>query len=171
VREPAEGYVPSEFEREVLAEIIDDVRLGIRAFGDDSVGVCRGTHGCDSFLGLHAGELPAGEYVLQAVVRVPNAGAPGSWTLRLTTECENTTWSADGSKVTVTDVDERGLTAQYAGMSRGFPLRPLAVIHSPLTDATSRCTWTLASTHPGTPSSWSGSWEVPRARSAESDGG
>lgn len=157
-----DGYTPSAFEVDALSETVEDIRLGIRAWDDNSVGICLGTHTCEGFLGPAPGVLPQGDYVLQAILNVPNAGTTDTWTLHSRTQCAVTTWEGEVIETRI-DLHERDFSVSYAGQNRGYPLRPLAVIRSPLTDASMDCTWTLESTHPGTPSSWSGGWQVPRA--------
>ncbi|MCA9489958.1 MAG: hypothetical protein KC621_08545, partial [Myxococcales bacterium] len=75
----AGGQKMTSFEHQLLDEVLDDVRAGVRPWDDQSVGVCAGKKECTTFLGLDAGELGKGDYMVKAELRVPQIGEKGTW--------------------------------------------------------------------------------------------
>jgi hypothetical protein len=145
----------SEFEDLLVAATLDDVRAGVRPWGDDALGVCVGKKECKEFLGTDAGQLAAGDHLVKAELRVPAVGEKGTWKVRFETEC-----TSEGAEPVVSRY-AREYDVTYAGPDRGFRLMPLRMIESPSKDGAQSCRWTLTAPHPQGDASWSGSWSVP----------
>lgn len=158
--EPTGGTRLSEYEAELVAPILEDVRAGVRPFDEEGIGICRGKRECEEYLGMEVGELPPGEYMLQADVRVPRSGE--GWKVELTTECETVRTTASGESRTTSDYS-RSYDVRYAGEQRGYRLRPLRTIQSPNPGGAQSCTWTITAPHPSGDKVYSGSWSVPAA--------
>jgi len=158
----SEGGDPSALllephERTLILPLLEDLRAGIRPFGEDSVGVCRGAHSCDEFLGTDVGVLPPGDYVIMAELAVPRVGGSGAWTATFETQC---TLQRPGAEPEVVDYN-RTYALRHAGADRGFRILPLRTIASPAGKLAADCTWKLTAPHPGTDAVFSGSWQTP----------
>lgn len=147
----------SALEEQLLADVVADIRAGVRPWADDAVGVCVGKKECKSFLGADAGALGPGDHLVKAELRVPAAGPKGTWKVRFETAC---TSSKAGAEPTVSTY-QREYDVTYAGPDRGYRLMPLKMIESPSKEGPQACTWTLTALHPDGDRSWSGSWSVP----------
>lgn len=160
---PSAGVALSAYEQQVLAAAIDDVRQGVRPWNEQSIGLCKGQdRDCAEFLGTTiADPLPPGEYMLRAEVRVPKVGEKGTWKMHLKTEC-TTTRASGTSQTTSTNANERDYDElQYAGEEHGLRVSPMFRITSPNPTGAQACTWTLTTTNPDHPMTWSGAWSVP----------
>lgn len=157
----ASGPTLTEFEVSLVQPILDDVRQGVRPYAEQSTGICRGQGKvCDEYLGLEAGELPPGEYMVRAELRVPKQGEPGTWKVRFDTECVTTRVTANG-ETTSTSNNSREYDVRYAGEDRGYRLSPLLTIDSPSRGGARACTWELVAPHPDGDKVISGSWSTP----------
>ena len=152
----------SAYEAGLLEPLLADLRAGVRPWDEQSIGLCRGKRTCDDFLGAHPGILPPGDYVLRAVLAVPQLGAPGDWTAALDTTCTITGVDASGVRRTRTIRDHQDHLVRYAGPNEGFHLEPLLRLTSP-SPAEQACTWTLALIGPETRAEVSGDWAIPAA--------
>ena len=152
----------SNFERTLFEPMVKDTREGIRAWDDKSVGVCRGAgRDCEEFLGIDAQNLPEGEYMMRAELRVPHVGERGTWKVRFETECTTTRKTANGDSNT-TNTSTRDFDIQWVGEDRGARLSPLYKIRSPNPNGAQSCKWKLTGLNPpGTNNGWSGIWSVP----------
>jgi len=149
----------SRFEERLLSTQLNDIRSGVRPWGDASLGICTHTKGdrsCPSFLGADAGELAPGDHQLFAELRVPTIGAEGTWTVDVHTECDIT--GRDGA--TRQQDYDKSYTVRYAGEDRGYRLAPLVTISSPSAGKRS-CRWTLTAPHPDREIVYAGSWSTP----------
>jgi len=142
----------SSFESDLVGPLLQEVRRGVRPFDDEGLGVCRGTHACDEFLGRTVEDpLPPGEYGLFAALRVPPVGPPGTWTVKVTTTC--TGEGADGTPYT----REHDVVAPPGRSARPHRL-VLQRITSPDPDGPRSCTWTVDAPHPDREIHFEGSW-------------
>lgn len=149
----------TEFENSLLSPVLEDIKEGVRPFTDQGIGICKGTKDCDEFLGSDVGELPAGDYMVMADLRVPKIGEPGTWTIVFDTECETTRTTESGS-TSSTSSSSRSYDVRYAGESRGYRLMPLRTIESPATGAR-KCTYKITAPHPDGDKVYTGSWSTP----------
>ena len=94
--ESREGTLITGFEEELLGPVVEDIRGGVRPFGDEGIGICQGKRTCDEYLGTDVGELPEGEFIVKAELRVPNAGELGTWKVTFDTECTTTRTTSSG---------------------------------------------------------------------------
>ena len=79
------------FESSLLQPLLDDLRGGVRPFGDEGIGLCTGEKECDKYLGLtHSDPLPPGKHMVKAELLVPNIGPPGTWKVTFDPECTTT---------------------------------------------------------------------------------
>lgn len=161
---PAGAATLTAFEQEKLGPVIEDLRAGVRPFSEGSVGICKGSGPeCEERLGLSPGELPPGEYHLNAELAVPRIGEKGDWTVDLLVECTSTVTLGNGEKKqTTSKPSSRSHTVTYAGTERGYRLAPLWKITSPSKGQGSKdCRYKLTAPHPDGDKVISGSWMVP----------
>ena len=156
----------SAFEASLVEPLLTDLRAGIRPWDEQSVGLCRGKRSCDVFLGAHPGVLAPGDYVLRAVLAVPQLGAPGDWRAALDTTCTITGTDASGATRTRTIRDHQDHFVRYAGPNEGFRLEPLLRLASP-GPSEQACTWTLALVGPETRTELTGDWSIPAGPTAQ----
>jgi len=157
----------TEFEETIVGPILEEVRTGVTAFGENSVGICQGSgRDCEQFMGLDAGELPPGKYMLRGEFLVPRYGEQGTWKVNVKWNCKITNVSAQG-KVTENEIgNEREHKLVYAGKRNGYRLSPLLTIQSP--DRAKRdCTWEMTFLHPDSPKTLTGSWSIPAEQKAD----
>lgn len=155
----ATGAAMSEFEGGLLSPVLEDIREGVRPFTEQGIGICKGTKNCDEFLGSDVGELPEGEYMVMADLRVPKIGEPGTWTIVFDTECETIRKSESGETKSSSS-SSRSYDVRYAGESRGYRLMPLRTIESPAVGARI-CTYKITAPHPDGDKVFTGSWSTP----------
>ncbi|MBA2320728.1 MAG: hypothetical protein H0V89_06190, partial [Deltaproteobacteria bacterium] len=148
------------WEEALVGPLLADARGGIRPWDAEGIGICRGTRVCDAYLGTEVGELPPGDYLVRAELRVPELGPPGTWKIRYRSQCEVVTRTKDGGTRKKTETASLDQTVRYAGPEEGWRIEPLQPIHSP-SEGASTCTWTLEGEQPSGPVSWSGSWSTP----------
>ncbi len=162
--DPAEAEaLRTDFEHQLLDPVLGDVRLGVRAYTDESIGICTGKGDCEHFLGVDPEPLPEGDYMVRAELRVPAVGEKGTWRVEFDTTCTYTRTTATGQETSSKDYS-RGFDVIYTGEDRGFRLQPLRQIKSPTkTGSEEACDWTLTAPHPDGAKTWSGSWVVPAA--------
>ncbi|MGC6492687.1 MAG: hypothetical protein ACON5B_07580 [Myxococcota bacterium] len=155
------GEPLSEREAVLLKDILEDLRAGVRPWSESSVGVCRGTgRACEEFLGVDAGVLPPGEYMLRAEVAVPQLGPRGTWSVDLTTRCE-TTREVAGTTTSMKNERQQSYDVTWAGPSHGYRLSPMLKITSPSPAGTQACTWTMHLGGLEEGNTLAGSWTVP----------
>lgn len=159
---PAEDAAKlTSFEKELLDPVLEDIRAGVRPFQEGSVTICEGGgKDCEKPLGLTPGELPEGEYHLQAELAVPKTGEKGTWKVQFHLECTRTSQTANGSSTSTSNQD-REYTVFYAGADRGYRLSPLWKITSPGRGGEEDCKFKLTAPHPDGDKVISGSWMVP----------
>ena len=158
---PADAVTLDASEKALFMPLIEDVRQGIRPWNDQAIGICKGSgRDCTEFLGASpAGELPEGEYMVRAELRVPKTGEKGTWKVKFDTQCKITKIGENGSTSEQSNQSSREYEVQYVGEERGSRLSPLFTIKSPSPYGAQACTYTLSA---GT-QSWTGAWSVPAA--------
>jgi hypothetical protein len=161
--EPAGAAKLSTFEADIVAPILEDVRAGVRGFDAEGIGICRGKRTCDEFLGADVGELPAGDYVVKAELRVPNTGEGHTWNIDFATECETVRTTERGESRSSSQ-NSRNYEVRYAGEQRGYRLLPLQTITSPSTGGARSCKYTITAPHPDGDKVYTGSWATPDAK-------
>lgn len=153
----------TSFEQSLVGPLLSDVRAGVQPWDEQSIGICKGQgRECQEYLGASTEELPPGEYMMRAELKVPQVGSKGAWRVKLETECTTTRRTERGESVT-TSTSSKEYEVQYAGTERGSRLSPLVTIRSPEPSGAKHCTYTLTSLHPDTPLEWKGSWSVPQS--------
>ncbi len=150
----------SDFEHQLIDPLVEDVRGGVRPWSDQSVGICKGKKTCDEFLGREPGELPKGDYIVMAELRVPNVGPKGTWTVTFETDCTSIRETPNGESRDTRNYN-RTYEVTYAGDERGFRLMPLRMIESPSGSSRTECTWRLKAPHPDGDKVVEGSWSTP----------
>ena len=156
---PAEPQIErwSAFESELVADLLIEVNEGVQLADPDGLGLCVGALRCEDFLGRDVPELPAGELMIRALLRVPQAGERGTWRVSYSSTCE----VFDGDAMVNTRTTERTYDVMWGGPSRPFRIDPLQRITSPDPEGRVACTYSLTSLGEP-PTTWSGSWGVPR---------
>jgi hypothetical protein len=158
----AEAAKVSSFEAGLVDPILKDVRAGVRPFGEDSIGICKGVKQCDEFLGNNAGELGEGRYMVRAELGVPNVGDPGTWKITFDLECTTTRKTANGDQTSTSNYS-REYDVRYAGKDRGYRLQPLRTIESPSKGGARSCKYKITAPHPDGDKVYDGSWSTPEA--------
>ena len=150
---PAGGNALSAYETQILGPVLQDLREGVRPYDAKSVGICKGKDKCNSFVGTDAKDLPAGDYILQAVLAVPVSGE--GWTVDVATSC---TTEKDGN--TSTNENSKTHEVKYPGPDRGYNLVPLRRIQSPGKHGKQSCTYKITAPHPDGDKVYEGSWNT-----------
>ncbi len=158
------------WEEALVGPLLADARQGVRPWDDRGMGICLGSRACEAFLGSEVGELPAGEYIVRAELRVPELGAPGTWSVAYRSTCEIVTIDKDGSQKRRSESVSLDQVVGFSGPTEGWRIEPLQRIQSPSNGA-AKCTWTLEARQPSGPRLWSGSWETPAAAAERSESG
>jgi len=152
----------SPFEKDLLSAYVEDVKKGVRPFDAEGFGVCKGKgRDCGGFLGADAGELPPGEYMIQARLTVPQLGDKDTWKVVFATSCETIRVGADGKEARKKHDHEREYAVSYPGPEHPYRLAPLQVIQSPAKGGRKECTYTLTAKRPDGDTVYKGSYSVP----------
>jgi hypothetical protein len=152
----------TSFEQGLVGPLLSDVREGVQPYNEQSIGICKGQgRDCAEFLGTSGEELPPGEYMVRAELKVPRVGDKGTWRVKFTAEC-TTTRKTERGETTSTNTTSKEYDVQYAGTERGSRLSPLYTIRSPDPSGEKHCNYKLTSLHPDHPTEWTGSWSVPQ---------
>lgn len=151
------------FEEKMLSTVITDLRAGVHPFNKEGLGLCEGQgKACEKFLGMKAGTLPPGKYMVRAELAVPNIGPKGSWSIEFKTECVTTQTTPSGDVKENRSSRSRSFNVAYAGQSRGYRLSPLYTISSPNKDGEQTCKYQIIAPHPDGDKVYEGSWTVPK---------
>ncbi|WPB82076.1 hypothetical protein KYC5002_23550 [Archangium violaceum] len=152
----------TSFEQGLVGPLLSDVREGVQPYNEQSIGICKGQgRDCEEFLGASTEELPPGEYMMRAELKVPRVGEKGTWRVKFETQC-TTTRKTERGETTSTNTTSKEYDVQYAGTERGSRLSPLYTIRSPDPSGEKHCNYKVTSLHPDKPSEWTGSWSVPQ---------
>ncbi|MCB9689285.1 MAG: hypothetical protein H6735_29880 [Alphaproteobacteria bacterium] len=153
----AGGQKMTTFEHQLLDEVLEDVRAGVRPWDDQAVGVCAGKKECTSYLGMDAGVLAKGDYMVKAELRVPQIGEKGTWKVDFHSEC-----SIDhGAAAPEVRTYDRTYDVWYGGPERGYRLMPLRTFESPSKGGAQTCKYTITAKHPDGDKVYAGSWSTP----------
>ena len=136
------------------------MRAGVRPFGDDAIGICRGRKECEEFLGSQGQDLPAGEYMVRAELRVPDVGELGTWVVSFESKCTTFHQRADGSEEEKVRDYAREYKVRYTGEQRGYRLQPLRTIDSPSKTGRQECTYVLKVPTADGEQVYEGAWSV-----------
>lgn len=157
------GLALSDFEEGILKDVVADLRAGVRPFDDKGIGLCKGQgKTCDEYLGLKAGVLPPGEYMVRAELLVPKTGEKGTWSIQFSTDCTTSITNAAGDTTERKSSRSRSYEVAYAGASRGYRLSPLYTIKSPNPEGEERCTYSIVAPHPDGDKVYEGEWTLPK---------
>ncbi len=126
-----------DWEAQVLTPVLEELRQGITLWDDQGWGICKGNRDCDEYLGAEAMDLPAGQYLVQAVLKVPSQGGP--WKIGFDVVCHTQIRSGADT----TQKHDREFEVKHTGAHRGYPLRPLWKIRSPHPQGSRDCELTL----------------------------
>jgi hypothetical protein len=152
----------TSFEQGLVGPLLSDVRAGVQPYNEQGIGICKGQgRDCTEFLGASVEELPPGEYMMRAELKVPRVGEKGTWRVKFEAQC-TTTRRTERGETTSTSTTSKEYDLQYAGTERGSRLSPLFTIRSPDSSGEKHCNYKLTSLHPDKPSEWTGSWSVPQ---------
>jgi hypothetical protein len=164
--EPGKGpdLALTSFTADLLGPMVEDIQGGVRPFGEEGIGICKGTRQCDEFLGTDGVELPAGKYMVRAELQVPNIGEKGTWKVKFDTKCTTIRKTENGETSSSSDYS-REYDVRYAGKDRGYRLQPLRTIESPSRGGARECSYTLTAPHPDGDKVYSGKWSTPEAPS------
>jgi len=165
--EAAPGTTLTEFESEVLGDLLANVKEGVRPYTETSLGICpkhsdeSKKRECEVAPERSPGELAPGEYILYSEWTVPNVGEKGTWKLKLETECVTRHVSKDGQETTSNRSSTKDYEVVYAGRERGYRLSPLRRITSPNSYGRVECTYKITNPHGDGDKVYEGSWIVP----------
>ena len=132
----------SDWELSLLQEPLEDIRAGIRPFGEESFGICRGVQKCEEFIGKDPGVLNDGDHMVYAELRVPKLGE--QWQADFSLNCE--TAREDGTSQPYEY--NRSYSVSHSGPNRGYRLAPMARIQSPNTTGKRECSYSLTPVRP-----------------------
>ena len=151
------------WEAAVLTPVLEELRDGITLWDDEGRGICKGNRDCDEFLGADATDLPEGQYLVQAVLKVPSQGGP--WKVKFDVACNTTIQNGRDT----TQKHDREFEVKHTGSHRGYPLRPLWKIRSPHPQGARSCTYSLTGVRSDGQvlDSWKGSYNTPPPPPAE----
>ncbi len=142
---PDEPWVPqSDWEKELMAEILVDVRDGVQLYGEEAFGLCRkgDNNQCGEYLGPTPGVLEPGEYYVFAQVQAPSVAE--GWKVVYTSNCGLT--SGGGTSLRP-NAKEREYPVKHKER-RAYPVRMPSVV-APGGSSDSNCEITLDSLGPG----------------------
>ena len=163
---PANALELNDFEHGLLEPLLSEMRQGVRPFGDDAIGICKGRKECEEFLGSEGKDLPAGEYMVRAELRVPDVGELGTWVVSFESKCTTFRQLADGSEEEKDRDYAREYKVRYTGEQRGYRLQPLRTIDSPGKTGRQECTYALKVPNADGEQVFEGSWSVPGPEAA-----
>ena len=161
------GTTLTLYEAEILKDVLNDVRAGVRPYNDTGLGICpkhsdpARKRECEETPVRSPGELAAGEYILYSEWAVPDVGGKGLFQLVADVECVTTHTGKDGTTQTSTRSYKKEAEPVYAGKERGWRFSPLYQITSPNPSGPMSCTYTITSPHGDGDKVYEGAWTVP----------
>lgn len=151
------------FEKQLLASSIEDVKQGVRPFNDEGFGICKGSgRDCEGFVGADAGDLPPGDYMIQAQLAVPQIGDEDTWKVHFRSKCESIRVGSDGQETRTPREHDKEYVVRYAGPDKPYRLAPLRRVTSPAKGARQECTYSLTMVRPDREEVLTGSYSVPQ---------
>ncbi len=154
------GLKLTAYEQDLVDPLIKDVRLGVRPFNEEGIGICKGVQNCDKYLGMVVEDLPPGKYMIRAELEVPDVGEKGTWKVDFATNCVTIKETANGESRSDNEYN-RSYDVVHNRADRGYRLQPLRTIESPSKYGRRECTWKLVAPHPDGDKVYEGSWSVP----------
>ena len=147
----------ADWEAPLLAPYLEDLRLGIRQSGEQGFGICQGKRSCDAWVGPSSEELPAGDYLIRAELKVPQLAS--GWKVSFHIDCTLT--AADGR--TTSQVHDRDYDVRAVTKEQGFRLQPLWMIQSPHPNGARDCSFSLTPHRPDgvAAEAWTGHYKTP----------
>ncbi len=152
----------SDKELALLEPFLTDLREGIREFKPNSVGVCKGqSKSCDEFVGLDAGELADGKYMIRGDFQAPKLSPDGGWTIKFEVDCEITKTSNNSTSKTSKTYSKEYTVKHVQRTEYGYRLSPLYKIESPSSLGEQNCAWSITGQNLDAPVVWKGSYTIP----------
>jgi hypothetical protein len=152
-----DGTQLEAWEAELLAPTLEELRSGIRTWGDQPFGVCEGKRDCDRYLDANPGALEPGSFFVRAELKVPQVGE--GWKATFSVDCTSTDSRGNSSEQN----HEKTYEIKYTGKDRAYRLQPLWKIQSPHPGGARSCDFSLTPIRPdgeaGEP--WTGHYETP----------
>ena len=155
------GSALSQAEQELLANHIEDLRAGIRAFDEKSIGICvQGAkkRECAEFLGKDVSNLPEGNYMMYANLLAPKITPEGKWKVEFQKDCTRIKKTKNGESKTTNNYS-KSYTINYG--PKGYHLAPLMTFSSPGQYGSEECQWKLIFHNVNGTEEITGSWSVP----------
>ncbi len=150
-----------DWEAQLLAPTLEELRAGIRTWGEQPFGVCEGKRDCETYMGPTPEPLVPGNFFIRAEVKVPQVG--DEWQVGFAVTCSTT----DARGHTSTQEHEKTYVVKYTGKERAYRLQPLWKIQSPHPSGSRSCDFSLTPLRPdgvaGEPIK--GHYETPAAES------
>lgn len=162
------------YEAEVLGALLDDVKKGVRPYGENSIGLCLKSadpdksHECGAPPVQNPGELAPGEYFLFGEWSVPDVGPRGTWTLKLETECITKRLNEAGEETSSRRTTNKEFQPVYTGPKRGYPTR-MRRVTSPSSHGRVECTYKITNAHGDGDKVYEGAWIVPEAEAEKTE--
>ena len=152
----------SAAELELLAPFLDDLREGIREFSPNSVGICKGQgKDCTEFLGLDAGELAEGKYMIRGDFQAPELKPEEGWKVTFKVDCEITNKSGDATTTTTKNYSKEYKVSHVNRTEYGYRLSPLYNIESPSSRGEHLCNWSITGHNLSEETVWKGTYTIP----------
>ena len=152
----------SELELELLSPFLTDLREGIREFAPNSIGICKGQgKDCTEFVGLDAGVLPEGKYMIRGDFQAPKLAPEDGWKVKFTVDCEISKKSGDSTSTTSKSYAKEYKISHVNRTEYGYRLSPLYNIESPSSRGEHKCNWTLTGNNLAEAIVWQGSYTIP----------
>jgi len=151
------GQSLAAWEAALLQPTLEELRQGVRTWGEMPFGVCSGKRDCEEYLGAEPGLLAPGNFFVRTELKAPAVGE--EWAVTFHIDC--TTSDAKGKESS--QEHEKTYTVKHTGKERGFRLQPLWTIQSPHPSGARSCSFTLTPLRTdgvaGEP--WKGSYKTP----------
>ena len=161
-RGPQDEPAVSSKELELLAPFLTDLREGIREFSPGSIGICKGQgKDCTEFVGLDAGELAEGKYMIRGDFQAPKLAPDEGWKVKFSVDCEITKKTGDTTSTTTKNYAKEYKISHVTRTEYGYRLSPLYNIESPSSRGEHQCTWSLTGQNLSDPVVWKGSYTIP----------
>ena len=155
------GAVTPE-ELDLLNPFLSDLREGIREFSPNSIGICKGQgKDCPEFVGLDAGELAEGKYMIRGDFQAPKLAPEEGWKVKFSVDCEITKKTGDTTSTTTKNYSKEYKISHVTRTEYGYRLSPLYNIESPSSRGKHICTWSLTGQNLSEPVVWKGSYTIP----------
>ena len=152
----------SEAELELLSPFLTDLREGIREFSPGSIGICKGQgKDCTEFVGLDAGVLPDGKYMIRGDFQAPKLAPEEGWKVTFSVDCEITKKTGDSTSTTTKNYAKEYKISHVNRTEYGYRLSPLYNIESPSSRGEHKCNWSLSGNNLSEPVVWKGSYTIP----------